>query len=397
VKGPNYADLVRNAVRQSDEDVRPQPPPDERRLVAAVEQALRGRARRRAFVRRARGFGFAVAAALALVVAGRAWRTSTPPLAASGSGAVTDPRTIRVLEAADAAGAVAAGAQVRLDRGMPLGAGLTLHAPPSGDVRVGTSAGTSLTLESGGELAVTETGATQRFALKAGVVVVRVSRQVSGQRFIVDTRDAEVEARGTLFRIAVVPADAGCGGGSTTRLAVLEGRARVRAGGQERSVSAGESWPEGCDGRVARVEEAAPRALARNARARAASRAMTPAVPERAAPAPPGSPVSPPGPRVDVASAPARSSSLAAENDLFARAVAAKKQGHLDDAARLFGELAAAYPGGPLVESALVQRMKILSTVDPAEGARAAAIYLEHFPSGFARPEAQALVRRATP
>ena len=90
---------------------------------------------------------------------------------------------------------------------------------------------------------------------------------------------------------------------------------------------------------------------------------------------------------------PRRPSSLAAENDLFATAVRAKRQGRLDDAARLFAELATSHPGGPLVESAVVQRMNILATTDPAAAARAAAAYLERFPGGFARAEAQASAR----
>jgi hypothetical protein len=390
VKGPNYADLVRHAIRRSEQDPGPQPPSDERRLVAAVEQALRGRARRRVFVRRAAGLGFAAAAALALAVGGRAWRMSRAPVVASEPAAVTDPRTLTVL---DATAAVMSGAQVRLDRGMALGAGLTLHAPASGDVRVGTSAGTSLTLESGGELTITETGATQRFALTTGVVVVRVSRQVAGQRFIIDTRDAEVEVHGTLFRVAVVPADARCGDGSTTRLSVLEGLVRLRVGGHEQSVAAGESWPEGCEARAARTAPPTPPTHA--ARAHAVVRAATSAVTER--PAQVARAASAPEAPVEAAPPAVRASSLAAENDLFAKAVAAKKQGRLDEAARLFGELATGHPGSPLVESALVQRMKILSTIEPAAGSRAAAAYLARYPGGFARAEAQALVQRTSP
>jgi len=77
--------------------------------------------------------------------------------------------------------------------------------------------------------------------------------------------------------------------------------------------------------------------------------------------------------------------------------VRAKKEGRLAESARLFDELATAHPGSPLVESALVQRMKLLATTDPAAAGRAAAIYLERYPSGFARPEARALVDRTAP
>jgi hypothetical protein len=381
--GESYADVIRRLARRPDVEPAPRPPADERRLVAAVEQALRARARRRALVRGAAGATFAAAAGLIVAAGLRLYGDHAASTALDGA-SPRAPRALTVLGTGDATGSE--GQSVTLKRGMPIGVGLTLRAPSSGEVRVGTADGTSLALEAGGELTVTEAGATQRFALKSGAVSVRVSRLFAGERFIVDTSDAEIEVHGTTFRVAVVPGDASCGGGATTRVSVVDGVVRVRAGGQEVSVPAGGAWPEGCDVERLHAEHRA------GGHARSHHAHTAPA--ETAAMAEPEA-----APAVDLPPAPPAvpASSLAAENDLFAAAVHAKKQGRLDEAARLFGDLVTSHPSSPLVESALVQRMKVLATIDPPAGARAAAAYLERYPSGFARPEAQALAARSSP
>jgi hypothetical protein len=397
VKGQNYADVIRRFARQTRVEAPPSLPPDKRRLVSAVEQALRARARRRLVVRRGVGVTFAVAAALALVIGSGRLKRADAPIVSESAGAARAGRALTVLGTGDAApGAAVEGAKppISLKRGMSIGVGLTLRAPAAGEVRVGTADGTSLTLEAGGDLTFTESGATQRFSLRAGAVSAHVSRLFAGERFVVDTSDAEVEVHGTAFRVAVVPADAACGDGSMTRVSVLEGIVRVRAAGHEISLAPGGQWPSGCDAQPGRAERpfahlhAARDHLRPEEHAKAAARERPAAEPVAATTVVERPPVAPPtGP----------TSSLAAENDLFAAAVHAKKQGRLDDAARLFGQLVASHPGSPLVESALVQRMKILGAIDPAAGVRAATDYLERFPSGFARPEAQALAGRPGP
>jgi hypothetical protein len=419
MKRESHTDVIRRVARRPHLEAPPELPADERRLVAAVEQALRARARRRALVRRGGGLAFAAAAALGLFAGTRAWRGWLAPsdvdalgVAAASAGAARGARALTVLEAGGTA-AVGAGARgpVALEAGMTIGVGLTLRAPASGEVRVGTANGTSLALEAGGELTVVESGATRRFGLRGGAVSARVERLFAADRFIVDTRDAEVEARGGSFRVAVVPGVATCGGGSTTRVSALEGSVTVRAGGREVSVPAGGAWPAGCDVTLAQADGVAvarsssARAHAHGARTAVAALASAPIATKLPMSAPMPAPTAPaeaPSPAPAAAPPPAApppvpASSLGAENDLFAAAVRAKKLGRPDEAARLFGELAAAHPASPLVESALVQRMKLLATLDPAAAARAAAAYLERFPSGFARPEAQALTGRAAP
>jgi hypothetical protein len=86
-------------------------------------------------------------------------------------------------------------------------------------------------------------------------------------------------------------------------------------------------------------------------------------------------------------------STLAAQNDLFGRAHAAARASARERAVELFGELLSRYPRGPLAESAAVERMRLLRGLDPDRAGAAARSYLYAYPLGFARAEAEALVR----
>ena len=394
MKGQHYADAIRQIVRRAPVEATPSPLSD-KRLVAAVEEALWARSRRRVLVRRGMSLALSIAAALA-VVGGAVWKwrgTGAPAVAESARPA----RANRALTVLGTLGAAFDGAKppLTLKRGMAVGAGLTLRAPASGEVRVGTDDGTSLMLESGGELTVDEAGATQRFTLRTGAVNARVSRLFAGERFIVDTDDAEVEVHGTAFRVAVVPAVATCGDGSRTRVSVLEGIVRVRAAGREVRVVPGGSWPEGCAVTAARPERPGVQIRARIARGRSArveDVAAAPPDPLAAEPAA-GSVVA----ERSIVATPVLASSLNSENDLFAAALRAKRQDRLDEAAQLFGELVASYPRSPLVESAMVQQMNVLAVFDHAAGARVAADYLREFSDGFGRPQAEGLIGHSWP
>jgi FecR protein len=394
----NYADLVRRVVRQFRSEPTPSVPKDKRRLVAAVEEALRARARRRARVRSVvRSFVGAtvgVAALLALVVGGGAlWRRAGESHAErTGAPAA---RALMVLGSGDdARGDVISGdsRHLQLQRGMALEAGVRVVASPLGELRFGTAQGTLLALEPRGDLTVTEAGSTQRFALRSGAVRARVARLSAGERFLIETADAEIEVHGTAFRVAVVAADPTCGEGTTTRVSVSEGVVSVRAGGRQARIYPNGAWPEGCatapSAAPATAHAVAPPPIVAANVERSTHGARVPL--ERPAPSVPGvqpRPASPVTPASD----------LVSQNDLFSAAVEAKKDGRLSEAARLFGKLAAEHPRSPLLESATVQRMKLLAAIDPEAAARAAADYLARFPSGFARPDAEKLVARSAP
>ena len=97
--------------------------------------------------------------------------------------------------------------------------------------------GSDVTVRSGGRAAI--------FDLAGGSLKADVAKLAPDERFVVETADTEVEVRGTSFRVSVVPLDATCGDGTTTRVAVYEGMVAVRRNGREEIVSKGEEWPDG--------------------------------------------------------------------------------------------------------------------------------------------------------
>jgi hypothetical protein len=133
-----------------------------------------------------------------------------------------------------------------------------------------------------------------------------------------------------------------------TRVAVSEGVVVVRSKGLEARVKAGEEWPRGC---------------------------QTP------------KPVAPPSATVAATAV----SDLAEQNRMFAAATAARRQGEAARAIGLYEELTIRHPSSALVESASVERMRLLAGVDPPRARQAASEYLAHHPRGFARREAEAI------
>ena len=249
------------------------------------------------------------------------------------------------------------------------------------------SSGTRLVLTRGSDLAVTESGTTQAFALGAGSVRADVAKQHAGERFLVRTVDTEVEVRGTSFVVESVPSDPLCGGGARTRVRVDEGIVSVRSLGVEVRVAAGEHWPMGCKAVAPAI---APSPAADDSRAAA----PPPASPLSASPPsasivhaspaiPPNAPASPAP--IDEAT---RRSDLRAQNALFTDALAAKRRGDKAAALTAVNELLRRYPSGPLTENALVERMRLLTGTAALKAARE---YLDRYPNGFARAEADGI------
>jgi hypothetical protein len=145
---------------------------------------------------------------------------------------------------------------------------------------------------------------------------------------------------------------------------VTEGVVSVRHDGREMRVTAGGSWPT--------CEAPAPIASAHVEAPLARSPVAAPAVSAK----------------------PTASSTLADQNDLFERAVAFERQGAKGSAVATFDRLLAEYPRSPLVESATVERMKVLASSDPARARREAELYLTRWPQGFGRKEAEAILAR---
>jgi FecR protein len=402
----SYADMVSKALRH-DAPLPPRFPADRERLVAAVGRGLRARRRHQHLVRWTMTAS-AAAAVLVLVVGGRTLLSPYAPAPMAGAGAISSSAGLKILRSPEQAGGagvmLGAGTRVPLSEGMTLPEGFRLVAPPAGEVRIGAARGTTLALEGGGELDVSEAGIMQRYELRVGAVRARVAKLVSGERFVIATTDAEVEVHGTAFRVAVVPADPVCGGGTITRVAVTEGVVTVRHDGTEVRVMPGQVWPARCEGSTTtvgaggngsspRVRGAgAQRAVTRPARtvpgvAAAAAAPLDMPSTEPAAPS-----EAPEATRATIPSVSLTRSELADQNDLFASAVRAKRRGQGSHAIRIFERFGRLYPGSPLAESAAAQRMKLLMVIDTVAARRAATEYLAHYPSGFARIEARHLL-----
>jgi hypothetical protein len=353
----------------------PSEPADRGRLTDAIAHALRARARHRT----ARRWATGLAAAVVVLAGGVVLRLAAPPGTSRplSSGNERDLTVLdEVIQESDGADAFLAGRPpMHLKRGMTLPAGIRLTSPSDAEVQLGSAAGMVMTMEKAASMTVTDAGATQRFALHTGAVRVHVAPLAHGERFVIDTRDAEIEVHGTTFRVAVLPPDATCADPARTRISVAEGVVAVRSHADEVRLAAGSTWVSVCV-----AAPLAPTAVSVSTQTRA----------QTAAPLRPMS-----GPRRTPAAAASSASLLADQNNLFAAAVRARNQGQGRAAVTWFDRLIHEYPASPLAESAAAQRMKILSSIDATAGAQAAADYLHRFPFGFARGEAQRLLQES--
>jgi hypothetical protein len=108
--------------------------------------------------------------------------------------------------------------------------------------------------------------------------------------------------------------------------------------------------------------------------------------------------VSPPAPATEVSPPAPVETNLASQNQLYARAMMARRSGNAAEALRALEEFILVFPGAPLAQDARVEHFRALAEAGDGAGAsRAARQYLTLYPSGFARDEARALLSRADP
>lgn len=359
------------------------------RLVRVVEHALVERRRKRRLLQRIRwavaggGLGVAVVFAALLLVGpnGRALSSGRAPLQAAGTQEVARlPPRSRALSV--------------VDTGVPLAPGVRLAAHARRPLEVRSPGGTALTVEPGGSLLVVDVGAVKRFALLVGAVSARVEKLSPGEGFVVETADAQIEVHGTRFRVSVGGDPAGaCGAAPVTRVTVSEGVVAVRSGGREIRLVSGDEWRTTCAVTKRPLAPAAPR------RPPAAPSEVALPVENDAAGSPPERPVS--AAAVEAGGAhrgdASERTSLEAQNELFSGAMRAKRSGRVGDALDMLGQFIDDYPESPLLESALVQRMRLAAVDDPAWATGVAMQYLTRFRDGFARAEAQEIAGVVTP
>lgn len=336
--------------------------------IAKLAIALRERAERN---RRQRIYGtLAVAAGVMALVGGGvlAMHGQGAGVASNQLGRVRDPDVTAMRD----------GHAETLGAGTRVAEGTELRTAQGGEAHLDFDTGTAVTIESAARVRLVEQSKSKRFALEAGSLVAKVAKLGAGERFVVVTPDAEIEVRGTQFRVALVAGDASCEGGTPTRLDVTEGTVVVRHGGTESRVTAGQHWPS-CPSRP--VSQGTTNLAA----------APAPTAPQTLAAAPTVPTVAPVPLPQQPGSAGSAGSRLSEQNDLFEQAMRAKRDGRSGQALAGFEKFLARYPDAPLAEGAAAERMRILAAGDRARGAAAAREYLKHWPRGTARVEAEGL------
>ncbi len=352
MSAPRYARLAGRVLARHVPPVSSAPPSPSARIeaIAAIERTLEKGARRRRVLRWTGGFAGAAAMVLTIGVVRRA---SHGPSASIDPG--PPPRASPIVGYPLGGGAsvwrgVAGGP---LGEGGPVAPGSRLETRPNGRAALAFASGTSALLGESSDLTVDGDEAMQVLRLAAGSVDLHVAKVSADRRFLVTTPDAEVEVRGTKFRVAIGPANPSCLEDALTHLVVTEGTVVVRHAGVEKRVGAGEQWPSDC---IPPVEISAPM--------------------PSAAPAAAGS----------------VASTLGEQNDLFAEAIVAKRSGESQVALATFDRFLATYPSSPLAQSAAVERMRLLRAMQSPRVVSAARQYLARYPNGFASTEAEAIV-----
>jgi hypothetical protein len=235
------------------------------------------------------------------------------------------------------------GAQQSISGPMALAIGDRVHLADYGSSTLAFADGTNVDLGGGSDIQLSELGARRRILLDHGRLDLRVAKLGAGKRFLISTRDSEVEVHGTVFTVeAGQPSPACAAAPVSTRIRVSEGVVSVRNRGEMVYLHPGDVWP--CS-EVALAPSATEKEIPDASAGRAVSRPLRVAI----------RPSRPPLAPEDRAS-----SSLAEQNNLFAEAMAAERKKQRDLALRKLDELLRKFPGGPLDESARAERNKIL-------------------------------------
>jgi hypothetical protein len=259
----------------------------------------------------------------------------------------------------------------------------------------------------------TGAGSVEVVTLNSGTLDVTVRPLAAHERFVVKTRDAEVEVRGTAFRVEAE-------GGRIRGVAVTEGTVEVRYAGFSAVIPSGGSWRATSDAPAGSAAPAtAPTACAApaaNPPPPASAAAALPAEPAplaaapltlptpkvaarasslqgraapRVAPEPATAPVAAPEPPVAAPEPPAAPRVNPASR-AFAAAMSSLGRGAYADSAAQLEAFAAAHPADARADEAEYLRAIALQRAGrPADAAAAARRYLATRPGGAHRAEAR--------
>jgi hypothetical protein len=261
--------------------------------------------------------------------------------------------------------AVLVGVTREVPRAVSAGDRFELPADREGVIRFPT--GTQVDLAAEASVAFEALGASPKLRLGRGALVAHVAKLRDGEAFRVVTADVEIEVKGTVFSVELAADSQGCDVATTTRLRVEEGKVWLRHRDQRLVLSAGQSWPD-CRRAAAPTPAPLPAALP--------------------SPPPPAEPIRSYPPL------PVRASSkLPQQNDAFESAGAALRRGEADEAARRFTRFRVRFPRSPLAEDATVELMRLYQAQGGGRAGEEARLYLQRWPQGYARDEAQGILR----
>ena len=252
----------------------------------------------------------------------------------------------------------------------PLGPGEELRTGPGASARASLPTGAVVDVGPGARLRFAATGSgaavRDRLELAAGRIQVRVPRLPAGDEVRVQTDDATVVVHGTKFSVERIAAEGARPG--TTRVSVTEGVVTVETNRGEKTLTAG-------------MELVSPEVQVADAT-------------ELPAPAP--VPVAPDTTEPPAAAASSARSTLGAENMLLSEAMKLRRSGQDDRALGALDAFVARYPGSPLVETAHVERLRVLEDMGAMDRLeRETERYLTDYPRGYARQEASRMLARS--
>jgi hypothetical protein len=281
---------------------------------------------------------------------------------------------------------------------LALGAGIGLRARAPAERAAAAEPSYDMTASAGAEWSALERGSTLRLAAKRGHFELSVRHLGPLQRFILVLPDGELEVQGTRFAVDV-------DGARTLGVVVEEGRVALRLRGPDRApmlLRAGERFAAAAPSAIASAAPSAAPSTVVSAAPRATSVAASPseqaATPVPAARSGSSSSGSEPHAREESprASDEARPDAGAydARGVEFTQAMAAFSAGNYGQAERRLLAFAARYPSDLRSEDAMFLAAVASSRRGDQDGAGALARkYLERYPNGLRRLEAERLVR----
>lgn len=228
---------------------------------------------------------------------------------------------------------------------------------------------TRVTPEPGARFTRTTEGDLDRVSLDEGAIRAEVKKLGAGERFLVRTGDAEIEVRGTIFRVEARD-------GALRAVDVVEGVVEVRLADEKWRVEAGGTW------RPTVIDAAAAK---RSAEPAAASASAPPAPADRSPPTSAPSASAPP-PRVAAPATPTpapSASNAAAASRSLQEAIAAIERGDYGHASKTLEKARTAETDPERAELAVYLHAVALQRAGrPEDARRAASDYLARYPGG---------------